>query len=260
VGRPWIDGGIEVFQGVARAFSPPDGSCYECTMSRRDWELIDAQRSCAMLARRAVAARGTPTTPTTASVIGGIQAQEVMKLLHGLPALVGQGFVYDGAGHGSYIIRYPRKPDCPWHEAPAPVEPGPDLSASTPLRGIWRRAAERLGGEPDALDFGREIVEGFTCPACTAGSEAYVPLEKVRPEHVACPACGQDRTPRFLHSLGPAGPLDRTPRDLGLPAWDILWARRGERSIGIELTGDRPAGLDAAGARDPAAWKREASS
>ena len=35
-----------------------------------DWELVNRRRSCSLSARRAVAQRGTPTTPTTASVIG----------------------------------------------------------------------------------------------------------------------------------------------------------------------------------------------
>src|SRR4029077_8622649 len=68
VGRPWIDGGIEVLHGVARGFAPPKTACYECTMSAVDWDLLNKRRSCSLLARRALAQRGTPTTPTTASV------------------------------------------------------------------------------------------------------------------------------------------------------------------------------------------------
>src|SRR5207248_5172028 len=90
VGRPWIDGGIEVLQGIVRGFAPPRTACYECTMSDVDWQVINRRRSCSMLARRAFAHGGTPTTPTTASIIGGMQAQEVVKLLHNLPALLGK--------------------------------------------------------------------------------------------------------------------------------------------------------------------------
>src|SRR4051812_26931517 len=72
-GRAWFDGGIEVLQGMAKGFAPPRTACYECTMSRVDWDLINKRRSCSLLARRALAQRGTPTTPTTASIIGAIQ-------------------------------------------------------------------------------------------------------------------------------------------------------------------------------------------
>jgi hypothetical protein len=53
-------------------------------------------------------------------VIGAIQAQEVVKLLHGLPALLGRGFVFEGATHSSYGVTYPVNPECPWHEEVAP--------------------------------------------------------------------------------------------------------------------------------------------
>src|SRR5947209_17514215 len=66
VGRPWIDGGIEVLQGVVRGFAPPATACYECTMSEVDWDLLNKRRSCSLLARRAILNRGTPTTPTSA--------------------------------------------------------------------------------------------------------------------------------------------------------------------------------------------------
>jgi hypothetical protein len=73
-----------------------------------------------------------------------------------------------------------------------------------------------------------------------------VPPERVVPEHVRCPACGADRVPRFLHSLAAGERLERTPRDLGLPPWDILWARRGALSVGLELAGDRNGALGSA--------------
>lgn len=50
VNRPWIDGAIEQIQGIARVFVP-DGPCYECTMSERDWEVLRRRRSCNLLTR-----------------------------------------------------------------------------------------------------------------------------------------------------------------------------------------------------------------
>lgn len=63
VGRPWVDGGIEVLQGVVRGFAPPATACYECTMGETDWALLNQRRSCSLLAQRAFAQRGVPTTP-----------------------------------------------------------------------------------------------------------------------------------------------------------------------------------------------------
>jgi len=68
VNRPWIDGAIEQIQGVARVFVPSgDGPCYECTMSERDWKVLQARRSCNLLTRREMEGGKTPTTPTISS-------------------------------------------------------------------------------------------------------------------------------------------------------------------------------------------------
>ena len=237
LGRPWIDGGIDVFQGVVRGFSPPETACYECTMGEADWRLVNQRRSCGLLAARAFTMGGTPTTPTVASVIGALQAQEVVKHLHGLEALLGRGYVFDGANYDSYRVNYPIHPDCPWHEAASAVEPANDLTCDSPLEEIWRRGETLLGGL-DALDLPREVVEAARCAACGRSQEVWSVAEKVEESDLRCRACGGECLPDFAHSIAEASLLTRSPRELGLPPWDILWARRGERVIGIELAGD----------------------
>jgi adenylyltransferase/sulfurtransferase len=239
-GRPWIDGGIEVLHGVARGFAPPKTACYECTMSQVDWDLLNKRRSCSLLARRALAQRGTPTTPTTASVIGAIQVQEMVKLLHGRSALLGRGFIFDGAEHSSYTTTYQIDPGCAWHESPAAIETMPQFNSETKLAEIWEHAARRLGGV-DALDFAREIVERLECPACGGREEIFQPAEKIGEDRLRCRACGAESAAVFLHSIGAHSDcLKKTAREIGLPAWDIIWARRGGQAIGFELSGDHP--------------------
>ena len=281
-GRAWIDGGIEVLNGIVRGFAPPGTACYECTMGKADWDLLAKRRSCALLARRAFAEGGAPTTPTTASIIGAMQAQEVVKRLHGLEALAGRGFVFEGLNHTSFAVSYPISPECPWHEAPAPIEAFKDLGSDTPLGVIWERAERALAprkGKPmresvgeggvrdeaslrdsqsanrggvsgagwgavEALDLSREIVAELGCPGCKLARAIRRPVELVRPEEVLCPKCGAECVPEFCHSVGAGSPLlALTPRQLGLPEWDIIWARSATESLGMELAGDYPADL-----------------
>lgn len=240
VGRPWFDGGIEVLHGVVRGFAPPHTACYECTMGQADWELLNKRRSCSLLARRAIAQRGTPTTPTTASVIAAMQVAEVVKHLHGLPTLAGRGFVFDGLQHSSYTVSYPISPDCPWHEPPAPIERLEHAGSDSPLQALWQEAERRLGGV-DAIDLARELVERVACPACRRSAVVLQPAESLRAEQLVCPTCGQECAPVFLHSLAAGSEwLQKTPRQLGLPAWDIVWARRGTECLGLELAADNP--------------------
>jgi adenylyltransferase/sulfurtransferase len=240
VSRPWIDGGIEVLQGVVRGFAPPETACYECTMSQVDWDLLNKRRSCSLLARRALAQRGTPTAPTTASVIGGLQVQEAVKLLHGLETLLGRGFVFDGRHHNSYLVTYPVSSDCPWHEPPAALVALRQLNSASPLREACDYAKAQLGGL-EALDLSRELVEWLRCPACGTTEQVFKPAERLSPEEVLCRRCGTERVPSFFHSLSPASELLAfTARELGLPAWDIVWARCGDKTLGLELAGDSP--------------------
>lgn len=240
VGRPWFDGGIEVFNGIVRGFAPPATACYECTMSSVDWDLINKRRSCSLLARRALAQRGTPTTPTTASVIGALQVAEAVKHLHGLKALLGRGFVFDGAEHSSYTVNYPINPECSWHESPAEIEAIEQFNSHSLLQSLWDHAAQRLGGL-DAIDLAREIVERVECPACKSGREVWQSAEKIHEEDLTCPTCCNECAPVFLHSLTAGSPaLKKTARELGLPAWDIAWARHGDKCLGLEFAGDNP--------------------
>lgn len=238
--RPWIDGGIEVLSGIARGFSPPATACYECTMSEVDWELFNRRRSCSLLAQRAAAVRGTPTTPTSASVVAGIQTQEAVKLLHGRESLLGKGFVFEGTNHTSYSVSYRVKPDCPWHDSPAPVNSSKGLKSETPLSSVWIFATRELG-DLDAIDLSREILQRLECTRCRSVTPVLKPPAHVQQDEINCPECGRPRSAGYLQSIGPDSELLKlSARQLGLPPWDILWARKGERSLAVALDGDEP--------------------
>lgn len=229
VGRPWIDGGIDVLQGIVRGFEPPRTACYECTMNDIDWQVINRRRSCTMLARRAFEHGGTPTTPTTASIIGAIQVQEIVKYLHGMPAMLGSGYLFEGAGHTSYTMSYPISPDCPWHEPVAPIETL-DATWDTPIGEMWKQM-----GDVDAIELGRELVEELECVTCGARREVLRPLDAIADEDAVCERCGADSVPHYMHSIAPGSAyLTRTPRQIGLPRWEIVWARHGEEFRGFE--------------------------
>jgi adenylyltransferase/sulfurtransferase len=241
--KPWIDGGIEVLSGIVRGFAPPRTSCYECTMNQTDWDIVNQRRSCSLLARRALAHGGTPTTPTTASVIGAMQVQEVVKILHGREGLMGSGFVFDGGSFDSYQVRFPVNPDCPWHAEPAEVHEAGDLTSGSLLGDVWRRAEQILGGL-DAIELGRELVDGVTCEACGTTQRVLVAAESAAEADIRCSGCGAERAASFVHSVFSGGDLlVASLSELRFPPWDVVWARHGSRYVGIEITGDRPADL-----------------
>lgn len=243
VGRVWVDGAIERLDGVARVFDPATGPCYECTMNDADWRQLEARRSCALLTRDEMAAGKVPTTPTTASVVAGIQSQEVVKYLHGLETMTGQGFVFEGRSHQSYLVSYTRNPECPSHD-PFPTIVELNRSATTTTAEELLALARRDLGPSATLELGRDLISGLDCPICNTAESVFLSLGKVTESMGRCPACSSMRTPRLYSTIRGDEPfLDRTLAQLGIPAFDIIEARAEQRSCAYEFSADRTAAL-----------------
>ncbi|WP_320670531.1 HesA/MoeB/ThiF family protein [Patulibacter defluvii] len=245
-GTPYVDGAIEGLQGVVRAFVAPDGPCYECTMNERDHQLVAARRSCALLTRDELLTGKVPTTATTAAVVAGIQVQEAIKLLHGMPAdatLAGRGFAFNGLTHDSYVVGYPRREQCLAHDRYDPRRTSA-VPATASFAALLAAGRERLGHDEVELETEVELVLGADCGACGAALAIARPLHELGPDDVRCRACGSETTPRLRHRIGPAdGPLlERRPADVGLPPGDTITARHGLERWHLTLDGDRPLG------------------
>ncbi len=239
-GRVWIDGAIERLDGVARVFDPAIGPCYECTMSEIDWKMLEARRSCALLTREEMVQGKVPTTPTTASVVAGIQIQEAIKLLHGLPTLSGQGFVFDGLHHQSYTVTYTRLADCPSHEADNPVDVLPWRTTITTVRQFLDRVRSDLGAD-SVIEVNNDLLEGLTCEKCGITEPFLASLGKVTESQGKCPKCSENRTPQIYHTInGTEAFLDRTLFEIGVPLWDVIAGRRGLNQKFYEFGGDAP--------------------
>ncbi len=245
-GKIWIDGAIERLDGVARVFDPATGPCYECTMSKVDWQVLAARRSCALLSRDDMLQGKVPTTPTTASVIAGSQSQEAVKLLHGLPVLTGQGFVFDGSNHQSYVVQYTQKADCPAHEPYDPIEVLPWTVGATTAGQLLERVRFDLG--PSAVvEMNQDLLAGLLCTKCGEEEAVFCSLGKVSEARGRCPRCGEPRTPRLFRTIDgkDSALLDRDLGSIGVPAWDILAGRAGMKQRCYEFQGDREAVLGA---------------
>jgi molybdopterin/thiamine biosynthesis adenylyltransferase len=238
VGKPWIDGAIERLDGVARVFDPANGPCYECTMSEVDWKMLAARRSCALLSRDEMEMGRVPTTPTTSSVIAGIQAQEAVKMLHGLPTIAGQGFVFDGTNHQSYLVTYGRMEDCPSHDAMSPIEVLPWSVTETTAGQFLERVRSDLGTSA-VIEVNQDLLASLECEECQQTMPRFGSLGKVTEAESRCPQCGASRTPHMYHTIGDDGALDKSLYELGVPLWDVLAGRDGDEQRFYEFAGDR---------------------
>jgi adenylyltransferase/sulfurtransferase len=243
VNRPWIDGAIEQIQGCARVFIP-DGPCYECTMSALDWKLLQARRSCNLLSRAEMEEGKTPTTPTISSVIAGVQCQEALKLLHGLTTIGGRGWIIDGLSMDSYLVQYQRKDECYSHDTlDEVIALGAGVADLTV--GQLLEEARRCLGSGAELELARDVLEKLVCPRCQGEEMLFESLGRVRAEKAVCPRCpGVRRDARTFYKVrGGEAFLGRTLAQIGVPPFDIVIARGADRTVGLELAGDRRAVL-----------------
>lgn len=242
VNRPWIDGAIEVLHGVVRVFVPPDSACYECTMNDTDYQMLSRRKSCALLSRDQMLEGKVPTTPTTSSVIAGIQCQEAIKLIHNrpdLPVLIGKGFFFNGLTHDSFVVNYRRKEGCLSHETFEEIIETDWRSDTLVLRDALERVRSDLGKDA-ILEFTREIVCELRCDACNESEAIFKLLGKITESEARCPKCGRIRSYDSCHSVvGEESYLDMTLAEIGIPAFDIISGRLGTDQRFYELTGDR---------------------
>ena len=240
VNKPWIDGAIEALNGFARVFIPGQGACYECTMTETDWMLINKRKSCALLTHQQMAEGKIPTTPTSSSIIAGIQVQEMLKLLHsdrGLPTLAGKGYVFNGLTHDSYVVEYQEKADCMSHDTYETIKEKPWSVRTMTAKELLKNIREDLG-ENAVVDFDRDIATVGKC-SCGEEKQLYTPVHKLKGEMLSCAKCGKQMSFDSIHSLnGSEDFLDKTLFELGLPLLHIVGGRVGMKTVHYEFSKD----------------------
>lgn len=253
VNRPFIDGAIEVLHGEARVFMPPHSACYECTMNEMDHKLLSIRRSCSLATRSRLLDGHIPTTPTTSSVIAGIQCQEMLKILHNnpkdLPFLSGQGFFFNGLIHDSFIKIYQRKEDCMSHVTYENIEPMHWKASDTRIGDVIDHVRSQLGAG-SSVEIEHEIAYSLTCKNCDQTEPLFVPVGKITEQDEICPVCNETRVINMMHSLQDDETYrDKTLADIGIPPLDIITGRSAPeidpdtgdyifKTIHLELTGD----------------------
>jgi adenylyltransferase/sulfurtransferase len=152
-GVPWVDGGIEELEGTARVFVPGK-NCYACNLGPEGLRDMAKRMSCSGVIRRHEKAGSAPTTSLTASVIGAVQVQEAMKLIHRealeaetMTSLCGKMFYYDGQHLTTKLLDFQAYDDeCAVHDCWTPVRPSV-VSRQSPVSEALRLLCQTLGAQ-----------------------------------------------------------------------------------------------------------------
>jgi len=151
-GKSWIDGSIENLTGAVQVYSP-GVSCYECNLSREEFNNIMLRTGCADVVRVQTKAGRIATTPVSASIVGAIQAQEAMKIIHldvakqiTFKTLQGKMLHFQGMTNAVHTFRRQAwKTSCPAHDIWKTTTPAPSLSAGDTVGSALEKIREVTG-------------------------------------------------------------------------------------------------------------------
>ena len=204
-----------------------------------DYQLISLRYSCPLLKQEDILQGKVPTAPTIASIIGGMQVQEALKLIHNLPSAEGTALVFNGAANKFYQTTYPVREDCLSHEyydEPKPVE----LSADNTLGELFGLLEQSLGERPCGLQLDRDFLIDLKCHACNVVDNVNLPRSDVSMSRALCEKCGEVMAATAINEIN-AGDLDnRKLSELGIPPYDILKVNMKEDVNFVLLAADRP--------------------
>jgi adenylyltransferase/sulfurtransferase len=238
INKPWVDGAIQEFFGLARVFIPGEGACFECTLTEQARRDLSIRYSCPLLARENILLGKVPTTPTIASIIAGIQSQEALKLIHNKPVEPGKVLHFNGMTNEVHTTAYTPVEDCESHWTYGDITELPLRVDTTTLDNMLQIAHRDLG--PDAvIELDQELVLSLNCPQCGTHEEVLQPISVVGFNRAHCSVCGLLREIDMTHTIhGDENFLSRTLASIGVPPLHILRAYNTEEYRFYELTGD----------------------
>ena len=244
-GVPWVDGGINALEGVAKVFIPGK-NCYACTLEPSALTELKKHTSCAVAIKRNIESGRVPTTPVVASIIGAVQAQESMKLIHKeelasgeLTSLCGKMFCYDGASMTVRLVSHEAwDDDCPVHEEWSPVVESPLTNNST-VEELFSWLKEKFSTSDAELVLRNQAFVDFIEDRTTGNKynimlpEAEVPTFIENDDELRGIPMGQfyQHTIRNINNDSQYKGL--TLKQLGIPEQDVIYIRGNEKEYYI---------------------------
>lgn len=153
VGKTWIDGSIENLTGVVKIYTPGI-NCYECNLSREEFNHIMLRTGCADVVRTQTSAGRVATTPISASIVGAMQAQEAMKIIHAdegptpFKTLTGKMWRFEGLTNTINTYKYSSwKNNCPAHERWTKIITCHEMSAEMKVKEVLAMLKTILGAK-----------------------------------------------------------------------------------------------------------------
>jgi adenylyltransferase/sulfurtransferase len=215
-----VDTGVYGLFGNVFVMNPPRSACIECTWTPLAYQRLSERYSCLKLGLQPTEAK-VPMVITSAATIGGIAAQECVRLLHdralGRVRRAGVQYSYDGEVGTLFAWQAQRRDECPGHRVGfANIDlVKVEVSSESPVQDARRQVGEVTSSTIVELFHDKEIVYSQVCNVCLH-EECIAPVLLGRYSRVVCPRCGsvatvpKDRSEELRDGF--------TLQELGVPA------------------------------------------
>ena len=235
--KPWLDGGLNSIDGDVRVFWPGRGACFECTLSKYAYEELNQRKSCQQLEFKIEDEERIPTTPTAASIVGAIQTQEVLKILHGFDVPAGKILNFFGITGEFEWLTLKKRADCPSHTVFEPIIEIPQVSVRETSVANFAEIIRHSIGSDALIELGFWFVISWSCSICGKREDILKPVFQLTYEESIC--CGEERTLDVVsHFSGHESFADLTLSQIGIPPVEILRVNSGGMYHYVELSGD----------------------
>ena len=161
IGRPMVEGGFSGPDFNLSAFSATAGTvCYRCGRPDRE-----SSMSCTAYALAAEQAHIVPAIQTSAAVLGGYQAEQVVQLLHGRLGRLGQRSYGNVRRETLQTAQLTVNDQCPGLHAPEPViGTVGDLGAAATLADFIRAVEAQFGAA--GFQLSEPVIPNLSCTSC----------------------------------------------------------------------------------------------
>lgn len=252
-GKTWIDGSIENLTGVVKVFTPGI-SCYECSLSREEFNNIMLRTGCADVVRTQTNAGRVATTPISASLIGALQVQEALKIIHRdteaskqFKTLEGRMLHYEGMTNAMNIFKYSSwKKNCTAHEFWDNILECPNLTSEMTVRQALTELKERLGVKSIEINLrNNKFVDKIIADRTDQAFEVMMPDSQLE-NHINKTAELRKLSYRnrffksFYENIDSDFPYqDLTLLQIGIPPFDVLQVTTERGLFFVELSADK---------------------
>lgn len=251
-GKTWIDGSIENLTGAVKVYTPGI-NCYECGLSREEFNIIMLRTGCADVVRAQTSAGRVATTPISASIIGAMQVQEAMKIIHldsdtnsQFKTLQGKMLRYEGMTNSMNIYKFPSwKKNCPAHERWDTITEGKDLSALMSVKDVLKALKSLLNVKALEINMrNNKFIDKIISDKPEKEYNVMIPESKLD-EYINGNAELRKLSYRtlfhksFYENIDNDFPYqDMTLQQIGIPLFDVIQVSTDKGLFFVELTGD----------------------